>query len=686
MKHVRLGAAILNQTPLDWAGNTRRIIDAIRQARQLNVAVLCLPELCVTGYGCEDMFLSPHVWRTAWDMLQQIVPETKGMVVSVGLPLYVTNGVYNTACVVADGKIAGFVAKQHLAGDGLHYEPRWFRVWPAEVVTEFHHDGQSWPIGDLLFECDGVRIGFEICEDAWVAGRPGNRMAECGVDIILNPSASHFAFGKHEIRKRFVLEGSRSFGVSYVYANLVGNEAGRAIYDGGALIASSGDLIASGPRFGFDDVHVTVADVDVELTRTRRSAIHSMPTDVRDDVHDRIARVPGLLNRETRDKAVDSVRDQPSTVDGAGTGPASPGKRALSGITHAARPDEFTQAIALALFDYMRKSRSNGFVVSMSGGADSSAIACLIHCMVERGLQDLGIDGFVNKLGYMPSLVDLMSIHTEESTFAKAAMAVLLTGMYQATRNSGDVTRTAAEGVTKAVGGTYYEISVDTIVQQYTSTIETAIGRSLTWQRDDIALQNIQARTRSPSVWMLANLKNALLLSTSNRSEAAVGYATMDGDTSGGLSPIAGIDKAFLREWLRIMETDGAGGCSAIPELQLVNRQQPTAELRPREYEQTDEGDLMPYPLLDHIERLAIRDKLSPAEVLQTLVREGVAWDRKQLVEWVKRFFRLWSRNQWKRERYAPSFHVDDKNLDPKTWCRFPILSGGFQYELSQLD
>jgi NAD+ synthase (glutamine-hydrolysing) len=90
--------------------------------------------------------------------------------------------------------------------------------------------------------------------------------------------------------------------------------------------------------------------------------------------------------------------------------------------------------------------------------------------------------------------------------------------------------------------------------------------------------------------------------------------------------------------------------------------------------------------VLDQIERLAIRDKLSPAEVLETLLREDSPFTREQLVEWIKRFFRLWSRNQWKRERYAPSFHVDDKNLDPKTWCRFPILSGGFQLELEGLS
>ncbi|MCA9066552.1 MAG: NAD+ synthetase, partial [Planctomycetaceae bacterium] len=293
MKRLRLAAAVLNQTPMDWEGNMSRILLAIHQAKQNEVNVLCLPELCITGYGCEDMFLSPHVWHRSWQMLKLMIGETEGLLVNLGLPLYVTNGVYNVACVVADGRIAGFVPKQNLAGDGLHYEPRWFRSWPAETVTEYSADGQSWPLGDLLFEYEGVRFGLEICEDAWVAGRPGNRMAECGVDVILNPSASHFAFHKHETRKRFVLEGSRSFGVSYIYANLNGNEAGRAIYDGGALIASSGNLIAAGPRFRFHDVQVTAADVDVDLTRTRRAAIYSMYSDVTDDVHDRITQIPG---------------------------------------------------------------------------------------------------------------------------------------------------------------------------------------------------------------------------------------------------------------------------------------------------------------------------------------------------------------------------------------------------------
>ena len=159
----------------------------------------------------------------------------------------------------------------------------------------------------------------------------------------------------------------------------------------------------------------------------------------------------------------------------------------------------------------------------------------------------------------------------------------------------------------------------------------------------------------------------------------------MDGDTSGGISPIAGIDKAFLRRWLLWFQERGPEGIGPLPALAAVNRQQPTAELRPTAASQTDEADLMPYELLDAIERAAIRDKRSPLEVFQQMQAEFPQYTAQQRLAWVERFFRLWCRNQWKRERFAPSFHVDDENLDPKTWCRFPILSGGFERELEEL-
>lgn len=656
MRLITVGAAVLNQTPLDWEGNTTHILTAITEAKAAGVSILCLPELCLCGYGCEDAFHAPGTRRMARQMLERILPETSGLIVSLGLPVLHQNGLYNTVCLIADGRILGFVAKQHLAGDGLHYEPRWFKAWPAGVVAEVEFDGQRFPMGDIIFDCGGIRIGFEICEDAWVAARPGGNLALRGVDIILNPSASHFAFGKAAVRQRLVEEGSRAFGVTYVYSNLVGNEAGRAIYDGGAMIAAGGKLLACGPRFTYRDTAVMTAVTDIDTTRTGQARTGSFIPDVREDVE-------ACITSAFRYPAVQPCRQ---VIDSAPWETSPWGKE-----------EEFARAISLGLFDYLRKSRSNGFVVSLSGGADSSAVACLVWVMAGLASGELGLDGLRDKLAYLRQLVGAETV--------EQVVGELLTCVYQGTRNSTETTEIAAEGLATALGAQYVKFDVDTLVEAYTALGAQAVGRSLSWAEDDIALQNIQARVRAPGVWLVANLKNALLLATSNRSEAAVGYATMDGDTCGGVSPVAGIDKAFLRRWLVWMQQQGPQGLVSIPALALVTRQAPTAELRPPDAGQTDEDDLMPYEVLDAIERAFIRDKQSPLEIFQCLRPFYPQYRDAQLALWVERFFTLWCRNQWKRERYAPSFHVDDENLDPKTWCRFPILSGGYRMELEEL-
>lgn len=656
MKPIRVAAAVLNQTPLDWTGNAERIRAAITQARALGASVLCLPELCISGYGCEDAFLAPHVAETALQVLRELQPETAGMAVSLGLPLIHRRAVLNAACLMVDGRARAFVAKRHLARDGIHYEPRWFRPWPRGARTAIEFDGQPVPLGDVVLDCQGLRIGFEICQDAWMADRPAVDLAGRGVDLILNPSASHFALGKAEVRRRVVQESSRAFGVAYVYANLLGNEAGRAIYDGGALIAAAGRLLAVGHRFSFADVQVTSAVVDLaalRLEHTDAAGIRSGPA---------------------------RATDEPVWVDfappAATPGPETPEPPEWEEAADLAA-EEFTRAEALGLFDYLRKSRSRGFVVSLSGGADSAACACLVASMVRLAHAELG-----------PALM-LAKLPGGERFHGNAGVAELLAGLltcvYQATANSSRTTRRAAAELAPALGARYHEIDLEPVVQAYVGRIQTAAGRELSWERDDVALQNIQARVRAPSVWLLANLSRSLLLATSNRSEAAVGYATMDGDTCGGLSPIAGIDKAFVRHWLRWMEHSGPVGLEPIPALAAVNAQQPTAELRPPAAGQTDEDDLMPYPVLTAIERAAVRDRRSPLAVFALLEDAFEDHSPLQIGRWVERFFVLWARNQWKRERFAPSFHLDDHNLDPRSWCRFPILSGGYERELGAL-
>jgi NAD+ synthase (glutamine-hydrolysing) len=426
---IKVATASLNQTPLDWAGNQRRIEAVLDEARASDVALLVLPELCTTGYGCEDAFLGPDVANRAWSMLKELVPQTKGMVVSIGMPVRRRGGLYNAACVVADGRIAGFAAKEHLAGEGLHYEPRWFKPWPNHQVVQLERDGERYPFGDVFFDFSGVRVGFEICEDAWVAQRRG-ALDGHAMDIIVNPSASHFAFGKNAVRERLVLEGSRSMAVGYLYANLLGNEAGRVIYDGGCYIAQNGKMLAQSPRLTFDDSILTTAVIDVEASRTEQVRTTSFKADSTDPGVKKIS-VDFELRRAQMERSEPTVPEWESSK------------------TH--KQEELMRSLTLALFDYLRKSHSRGFVLSISGGADSAAAACLVALMVDRALDELGPDLFASKVGLSPQ------------PSARDWVARLLCCAYQPTDNSSDVTRNAAAGVAEAIGATFYILDVQQV-------------------------------------------------------------------------------------------------------------------------------------------------------------------------------------------------------------------------------
>jgi len=621
---LRLAAAALNQTPLDWEGNLQNIKEAITEAIANKIDLLLLPELCITGYGCEDMFLSPWLAEAAFEKLLQLKDWCENITVAVGLPVMLGQEVFNTACIIKNREIAGFTAKQFLANDGVHYETRWFRPWPADVVQEFEMLGKRYRIGDLIYEEQGVKYAFEICEDAWRPNRPAERHLPKGVQLILNPSASHFALSKTDVRYRLVVDASKKYRCAYLYANLLGNEAGRMIYDGEVLIAQHGKLIRRNELLSFKNIDMEWAEVSFSDTSELTDTIEYLP-------------------------------------------PIDENK-------------ELIAALSLALFDYMRKSRSRGFVLSLSGGADSSLCAVAVAEMVRRGVQELGLQLFAQK-AQLFSAADMAALAAlPAAEVPQALVSRLLTCAYQGSVNSSDDTLTSARELALSIGAKFYNWTIDEEVRGYIAKIETALERPLTWEQDDLTLQNIQARVRAPGIWMLANINNALLLATSNRSEAAVGYATMDGDTAGSISPVAGIDKAFIRQFLLWAEKElGYTG------LRYVNSLQPTAELRPSQQKQTDEKDLMPYEVLNQIERLAFYERRSPQQVYLTLLEQQVA-TAEELKGWITKFYSLWSRNQWKRERYAASFHLDDYNLDPRSWLRFPILSGGFGEELRKLN
>ena len=212
MSYLRLAAAAVNTTPFDWTGNLNNIKAAIEEAREKGADILLLPEMCITGYGCEDVFLTEWLPTKAVELLEIVKSWCKGITVALGVPYRYHGDLYNCACLISDGKILGLTAKQWLANDGVHYETRWFTSWPAGKQVNIELAGESFLLGDVVYDLHGIRIGFEICEDAWrTTSRPAIRHHEKNVDLILNPSASHFAMCKTDLRKELVCTSSSLF-------------------------------------------------------------------------------------------------------------------------------------------------------------------------------------------------------------------------------------------------------------------------------------------------------------------------------------------------------------------------------------------------------------------------------------------------------------------------------------------
>jgi len=641
MPSLRLALACVNQTPLDWRRNQRNIEGAVHAAHAAGARIICLPELCIPGYGCEDFFYHAHLAERSLRMATQLAAIAPDALVLVGLPLFHQGQCYNAQAVLHGGQIAALIPKCHLARSGIHYEPRWFSSWqPGRLVTETIL-GREVPLGTQLLSFQGFLLGVEICEDAWVedAARPCRLYG--GAHWVFNASASHFSLGKDRIRDQIVASSSAKFPFGYAYANLVGNESGRAIYDGELLFALEGRIVQRSRALSLQEWQTCLLDAEYQ----NREGGTPLRCDARPAASTRPSEAPPLPTLNTR--------RVPADYDVA-----------------------FLESASLALWDYLRKSHMRGFVVSLSGGVDSSITALLVWVMARRVCSELKPAERKRAWPEFP--------HWDGLEDPQVLVGHLLTTVYQATRHSGPATRQAASALAAEIGARHLEWDVDFLVEGYKGMVSRALHIDWNWQEHDIALQNIQARVRGPGVWMIANLQNALLLSTSNRSEVAVGYATMDGDTCGSLAPIAGMPKSYLRRLLVRLEHGQVPGYPALPSLAAVNAMNPTAELRPAAAAQTDEDDLMPYLVLDILEKLMTSDHCDPLSAYRQLIAHELGSPEECLL-WTRRFFRLFASSQWKRERYAPAFHLDDQNLDPKTWARFPILNGAFAAECEEL-
>ncbi|EOQ96387.1 NAD+ synthetase [Leptospira wolbachii serovar Codice str. CDC] len=642
MPKIKIAAVTLNTTPLDFLGNYESISEAIGSKESKNADCILFPELCISGYGCEDAFYKPFVWTRSEEIIKELKTLTPNQIVMVGLPVFVDSFLYNCMAVLYGGKVVAIVPKLNLANTGVHYERRWFHSESEFLNKTITFAGGQVPFGHFIFQAQNWNFGLEICEDSWSVQKPATAYSLQGIDVLFSPGASHFAMGKQNIRRQIFKESSRNQCNLQVFTNLTGNESGRIIFEGGAIFASLGNLVKEGPRLAFSPFQITTYSFDpMEIraakARSFRDPKPKIPTN-------EISKIQLDSIANEKESYVFSVLDKRIEIE----------KEESSNSLHLSTFEEFTKAVSLGLFDYLRKSKTKGFTLSLSGGADSATCALLVTAMKEIAKRENG-DSIFSSLGI------------EEKK--------LLVTIYQKTENNSTLTEEIAKTLAKELDCQFYSIAIDSAVETSVELIESVLGKTLNWKEHDLPLQNIQARVRSPLVWLLANINGHLLLSTGNRSEAAVGYTTMDGDSSGSIAPLAGVSKEFLLDWLDDIQNGNNRFILPKDSIRTLRNTKPTAELKPLSEHQEDEKDLMPYPILQSIEKKLVFLALGDLDCLESLKQEFPWETTDNLSAYLKKFKKLFMTSQWKRERLPPSFHLDEYGLDPKSSYRYPILS-----------
>ncbi len=670
--YINVGACAIRTKVGDFDHNVTLIKSAITKADDAGVNILNLPELAITGYGLLDLFLSPDIHDMAQDALRSIVNfvtrNTTHLVVCVGMPVLLEGGqLYNGVAVISSNKgLQGITCKKNLALNGIHYESRWFKPWQDGFT--YQSAKYNTIIGDLTYNVNGIKFGFEICEDSWVPNRAARQLYDRHVDIILNPSASHFAIGKYNTRKQFVKEGSRAFGAVYVYSNLAGNEEGQAIYDAGCMIASAGEIINQGKRLSFEDVDLIVSCIDVVANR---------------------------VMRQQSSQQIDLTQSQKNTIELGNVLSLPLDKKAPSNTYQAFWEQgddeqliEASYAMAIGFFDWQNIYGLNGSVVSLSGGADSSITASIVYLGNILAYKELGHNGFIKRMRESGHDFDYKNLVGEE-LIKNVVMKEMLVTVYQGTKNSSNTTKNAAKTLGEYLGAVHVDWTIDDNVESYVGKYEQAFERKLSWETDDISLQNIQARSRAPGAWLIANIQNKSLLCTSCLTESGVGYTTLGGDLSGGLALISGVYKSrilAINEFLAFKGIpDAEGGCILIEGMQPVVKLKPSAELRPEE--QTDEDDLMPFDILESIITVNIKEHRMPLGILKKLSRDErfTRYNLTELGKLIEKMFTLYGRSQIKRHQVPAGLHIEEESLDPKTFSKVPLMNHWVKCQLVKM-
>ncbi len=620
----RVAACVPHVNVANPTANARNIISLAKTVDSKQVAVAVMPELCITGYTCADLFHNSQLLENAEIALSEVIEGTKDLNVAVvvGYPLALRNTLYNCAVAIHKGKILGVVPKSYIPNYNEFYEKRWWQSGADIPTQEITIANQHANFGvSQLIEIDSVKIGIEICEDLWTPIPPSCAASMAGAEVILNLSASDALIGKYDYLTSLVKQQSARCLCAYVYASAgYGESSTDLVFDAIGLVAENGTMLAKTDRWQ-SEATFAVADIDIYAIRRDRMHLMSFADCSRQNkINDYIVTTAPNI---TEHKPTDLLRQFSRT-------PFVPS--ANDDINK--RSSEIINIQVAALARRLDFTHCKSLVVGISGGLDSTlALLVAVHAFDRLHLDRKGITG-----------VTMPGFGTTGRTYNNAIELM------------------------KKLGVTIRDISIVPAVNQHFSDI----GHDASVH--DVTYENSQARQRTYLLMDIANQTNGMVLGTGDLSELALGWATYNGDHMSMYGVNAGVPKTLVKYLVRWFADNIANVTNLLNDIidtpispELIPAQ-PDGTIK-----QKTEDLVGPYELHDFFLYYTLRYGFSPKRIFYMAQNAFAgAYDDAIIKHWLKTFCRRFFNQQFKRSCMPDGPKVGSVCLSPRGDWRMP--------------
>ena len=619
--------------------NVDKIISQLEKCREEGVKVAVFPELCITGYTCQDLFFQNALLDKAMEGVVKIAKTTadSDMLVAVGVPVRANGKLYNCAAVIQDGEVRAFVPKTHLPNYNEFYEARHFAPYRGECAAiDLREYGQLEfipPMEQTVFVCDEIPelvVGFELCEDLWVADPVSNYLAKAGATLICNLSASDEVIGKDSYRRQLVSNQSARLVAGYIYCSAGDGESTQdMVFSGHNIIAENGSILAESRLF---ENGITISEIDFKKLAFERRKISTYPES--NSVWDQLNEIykPYFLDVLPVDYITFDMCDTKLTRKFSKT-PFIPANQAERNE----RCHLILQMQSHGLMKRIAHTHSKTVVIGISGGLDSTL--ALLVCVMAMDL--------------------LKRPHTDI-----VAVTMPCFGTTKRTRSN-------AEILCDALGVTFREVDISKAVLQHFEDI----GHD--YNDHSVVFENGQARERTKVLMNIANQVSGMVVGTGDLSELALGWATYNGDHMSMYGVNASIPKTLVRHIVQYYG-DTCTSDTLRDVLYDILDTPVSPELLPTdesgtEMTQKTEDLVGPYELHDFFLYYGIRWGFEPSKV-KRLAKYAFEGDYPDEVidKWLKTFYRRFFSQQFKRSCLPDGAKIGSVTLSPRGDWRMP--------------